>query len=57
VELILSGALPPEDIWPARAVGQLFGTIARVGATGAWRELARGALREGWNATVAGREG
>jgi predicted unusual protein kinase regulating ubiquinone biosynthesis (AarF/ABC1/UbiB family) len=44
VKLILAGALPPEDLWPARGIGQLFGTIARVRATGAWRELARAAL-------------
>ena len=50
VELMLAGTLPPEDLWPARGVGQLFGTIARVGATGPWRELARAALRDGWDA-------
>lgn len=44
IELILAGALPPEDLWPARAVLQLFATIARVGASGAWLELARGAM-------------
>jgi hypothetical protein len=33
-------------------VAQLFATIARIGATGAWRELARAALREGWDAPV-----
>lgn len=46
--LILAGALPPEDLWPARGLGTLFGSIARIGATGAWRELAREALRDGW---------
>ena len=49
-ELILAGALPPEDLWPARGAAQLFSTIARIGATGAWRELARAAVRDGWNA-------
>ncbi len=49
VELILGGALPPEDLWPARGLGQLFATIARVGATGPWRELVRTALLEGWS--------
>jgi predicted unusual protein kinase regulating ubiquinone biosynthesis (AarF/ABC1/UbiB family) len=44
--LILSGSLPPEDLWPARGLAQLFGTIARVGATGPWRELSRDALSE-----------
>lgn len=46
-ELILAGALPPEDLWPARAVLQLFGTISRVGASGPWLEIARAALGEG----------
>ena len=50
VELILAGALPPQDLWPARGVAQLFATIARVGATGDWRALALTALRDGWDA-------
>jgi hypothetical protein len=50
-ELIVAGKLPPEDLWPARGVAQLFGTIARAGATASWRELARAALREGWSAS------
>ncbi len=49
VELSLAGVLPPEDLWPARGLAQLFATIARVGATGAWRELIRAALRDGWD--------
>jgi hypothetical protein len=49
VELILAGALPPEDLWPARGLAQLFATIARVGATAAWRELVRDGLRDGWD--------
>jgi hypothetical protein len=48
VELIVHGALPPEDLWPARGVAQLFATIARVGATGDWRELIGDALHDGW---------
>jgi hypothetical protein len=48
VELILHGALPPQDLWPARGVAQLFATIARVGATGDWRELIGDALHDGW---------
>jgi ABC1 atypical kinase-like domain len=52
VELILAGVLPPEDLWPARGVAQLFGTIARVGATGDWLELARVSLRDGWDAAA-----
>lgn len=47
-ELIARGKLPPEDLWPMRGLAQLFATIARAGATGAWPELLRGALREGW---------
>jgi hypothetical protein len=48
VDLILHGALPPQDLWPARGVAQLFATIARVGATGDWRELIGAALHDGW---------
>jgi hypothetical protein len=50
VELIQAGTMPPEDMWPARGVGQLFATIARVGATGPWRELVAAAIRDGWDA-------
>jgi predicted unusual protein kinase regulating ubiquinone biosynthesis (AarF/ABC1/UbiB family) len=49
IELIGAGSLPPEDMWPARGVAQLFGSIARVGATGTWRELLRAAIRDGWD--------
>lgn len=52
VPLLQAGALPPQDLWPARALGQLLSTIARVGATGPWPELALSALREGWSAPV-----
>jgi predicted unusual protein kinase regulating ubiquinone biosynthesis (AarF/ABC1/UbiB family) len=48
--LLSAGALPPEDLWPARAVLLLLSTIARVGATGPWPELAQAAMREGWTA-------
>jgi predicted unusual protein kinase regulating ubiquinone biosynthesis (AarF/ABC1/UbiB family) len=48
-ELIVAGTLPAEDLWPARSFAQLFATIARVGATGAWPELALAAVRDGWN--------
>lgn len=47
-ELILAGTLPAEDLWTARGFGQLFATIARVGATGSWTELVRAAVRDGW---------
>lgn len=49
-QLIGAGALPPEDLWPARGAVQVFATTARVGATGAWRELVRAALKDGWEA-------
>lgn len=48
--LLTRGALPAEDLWAARAGAQLFGTIARVGATGDWLELARDAAQRGWDA-------
>jgi predicted unusual protein kinase regulating ubiquinone biosynthesis (AarF/ABC1/UbiB family) len=48
LRLALTGAIAPEDLWPARGIGQLFAVIARVGASGDWLELARAALRDGW---------
>jgi predicted unusual protein kinase regulating ubiquinone biosynthesis (AarF/ABC1/UbiB family) len=50
VKLILRGSLAPEDLWPGRGVAQLFATIARVGATAAWRDELRATLRAGWDA-------
>jgi hypothetical protein len=47
--LLFAGALPPQDIWPARGMAQLFGTIARIGARGDWLGLSRAAVREGWD--------
>jgi predicted unusual protein kinase regulating ubiquinone biosynthesis (AarF/ABC1/UbiB family) len=52
-ELILAGSIDPRDLWPARGVAQLFGTIARVGAQRPWRELVRAALRNGWDGTLS----
>lgn len=52
-ELILAAALPPQDLWPARGVAQLFGTVARIGGTGSWSELTRSALRDGWDAPLS----
>jgi len=49
-ELVLAGAPQPQDLWPLRGTAQLFSTIARVGATGPWQDLARAALRDGWDA-------
>jgi hypothetical protein len=46
------GSIAPEDLWPARAVGQLFAVIARLGATGDWLDLARAALNDGWDAAT-----
>jgi len=48
LRLALAGSLAPEDLWPARGIGQMFGLIARLGASGDWLELARAALRDGW---------
>lgn len=48
-EVIRAGALPAQDLWPARAFSQVFATVARVGATAPWRELCRSALREGFS--------
>lgn len=50
LELGMTGALPPEDLWPLRGAGQAFGTIAQVGASGDWLELTLRALRDGWDA-------
>jgi hypothetical protein len=50
--VISAAALPPEDLWPARAVGQLFSSVARVGATGPWLELCHAALGQGWDAPI-----
>jgi hypothetical protein len=47
--LIGAGALPAEDLWPARGVAQCFATVALVGATAPWRELVRAALGDGWS--------
>jgi hypothetical protein len=52
VELLLAGTLPPGDLWPARGIAQLFGTVARVGATAPWPELVRAELRDGWDAEI-----
>lgn len=52
VAFALGFALPPGDLWPMRGVGQLFATIARVGATGDWRRLVELVLRDGWRAPI-----
>jgi predicted unusual protein kinase regulating ubiquinone biosynthesis (AarF/ABC1/UbiB family) len=38
----------PADVWPARLLGQLATTLARVGAEEDWLALTAGALRDGW---------
>jgi hypothetical protein len=48
--LLAHGSLPPEDLWPGRGAAQLFGVIARAGATGDWPALVRAAVNEGWDA-------
>jgi predicted unusual protein kinase regulating ubiquinone biosynthesis (AarF/ABC1/UbiB family) len=45
-------AFPPDALWPARGLALLFGSIARVGATGTWRDLSLAALRDGWDARI-----
>jgi predicted unusual protein kinase regulating ubiquinone biosynthesis (AarF/ABC1/UbiB family) len=50
VTLIVAGRAAAEDLWPARGTAQLFGAIAMLGAEGPWLELARAALRDGWDA-------
>ncbi len=47
-QILTHGALPPEDLWPTRGIAQTFSTVARVGATGEWLQIAHDALRDGW---------
>ena len=54
LSLLGEGRLEPEDLWPARGLGQLFALIARAGATAPWRELVQLGLREGWDARPEG---
>ena len=53
VDLLPVGRLAPEDLWPARGVVQLLGTIARLGATGDWAAQGLAALRDGWDGAAA----
>jgi hypothetical protein len=50
LELLLAANLPPSELWPMRAIAQLVGTLARLGAAASWRELVAAALRDGWDA-------
>jgi predicted unusual protein kinase regulating ubiquinone biosynthesis (AarF/ABC1/UbiB family) len=47
--LLKLGALPAEDLLPARAIAQAFGVIARVGARGDWVGIGRHAAQHGWD--------
>lgn len=49
LELMLAAHLPPADLYPARGIAQLFSLIARLGATGVWRDQVRAALSAGWS--------
>jgi len=46
--LLPGAALAPADLWPARGFVELFGTIARLGASGEWAALGLEALRTGF---------
>jgi hypothetical protein len=48
VRLLLGGGLDPLDLWPGRAIAQVFSVIARIGATAAWPERVQSALSDGW---------
>jgi predicted unusual protein kinase regulating ubiquinone biosynthesis (AarF/ABC1/UbiB family) len=50
-ELVAIGAHgrpDPADVWPARMLGQITSTLARLGATEDWLALAADALEDGW---------
>jgi hypothetical protein len=49
VELLLAARLIPGDLYPARGIAQLFSLIARIGASGVWRDQVRHALTAGWH--------
>ena len=46
--LLPLGALAPEDLWPARGIAMLLGTLTRLGVSGDGVALAQEALRDGW---------
>jgi predicted unusual protein kinase regulating ubiquinone biosynthesis (AarF/ABC1/UbiB family) len=48
LELLLAANLPADQLWPLRALAQLVGTVAGLGATAPWRSLVAQALRDGW---------
>jgi predicted unusual protein kinase regulating ubiquinone biosynthesis (AarF/ABC1/UbiB family) len=43
-----AGTLPPEDLWPARMLGSLVATVARLEVEEDWLELVRAAAADGW---------
>jgi predicted unusual protein kinase regulating ubiquinone biosynthesis (AarF/ABC1/UbiB family) len=43
-----AGALPPGDLWPARMLGSLVATAARLEVEEDWLELVRAAAADGW---------
>ncbi len=46
--LATRAGVAPQDLWPLRMAGTLFGALAALGARADWLELARHALRDGW---------
>ena len=43
-----AGTLPPGDLWPARMLGSLVATVARLEVEEDWLELVRAAAADGW---------
>jgi hypothetical protein len=54
VALLQAGRMVPADLYLGRALGQLFSVIARIGASGIWREQVAVALRDGWSESTPG---
>jgi predicted unusual protein kinase regulating ubiquinone biosynthesis (AarF/ABC1/UbiB family) len=48
LELALAARLTPADLYPARGLMQLVSVLARMGASGVWRDAVPAALAEGW---------
>jgi hypothetical protein len=45
-----AGTLPPGDLWPARMLGSLVATVARLEVEEDWLGLVRAAAAGGWDA-------